>query len=112
MNRRREKHAFTLLEMLVATAMTAVLAGSLYATLHVAFRARRSASEAIEPVRKVELALELARADIQSAVVPRGVLAGSFLGENGTDASGRDCDSLLLHCTSAGPAQAQQAGDI
>ncbi|MDY7010190.1 MAG: type II secretion system protein GspJ [Planctomycetota bacterium] len=112
MNSRREKRAFTLLEMLVATAMTAVLAGSLYATLHVAFRARRSASESIEPVRKTQLALELLRADIQSAVVPKGVMAGSFLGENRTDDSGRDCDSLLLHCTGAGPSQPQQSGDI
>ena len=50
-DRRRHARAFTLLELLVATAMTAILAGSLYATLHVAFKARRSAMEVVEPAR-------------------------------------------------------------
>ena len=100
---RGNNRAFTLLEMLVATAMIAVLAGSFYATLRVAFRAQRSALRTIEPVRKAKLAVNLLRADIQSALVPNGVLAGSFLGEDATDASGRDGDVLLLHCTNPGP---------
>lgn len=111
-NRRGKTRAFTLLEMLVAMAMIAVLAGSLYATLHVAFRARRTALKAVEPVRKAELAMQLLRADIQSAVVPRGVLAGSFFGEDGTDGIGRECDSLLLYCTTPRARQAEGTGDV
>ena len=109
---RRKTHAFTLLEMLVAMAMIAVLAGSLYATLRIAFKARRTALEAVEPVSKAELAMELLRADVQSAVIPRGILAGSFLGEDGTDDTGRECDSLLLHCTTPTARQAERTADI
>lgn len=109
---RAKRRAFTLLEMVVATALTAVLAGSLYATLYIAFKARRSASSAVEEVRKVELAIELIRADIQSAVVPSGVLAGAFVGDEGTDTFGRVCDALLLHCTAPGPELAEGTGDV
>ena len=56
-SRNAKSAAFTLLEMLVATAMVAVLAGSLYASLSIAFKARRSALAVVEPVRKVEIAL-------------------------------------------------------
>jgi len=109
---RSPARAFTLLEVLVATAIMAVLAGSLYATLHVAFRARRSATSAVQEVRTVDLALARLRADIESAVVPAGILAGALVGEPGTDAVGRPSDSLLLHCTSPGGEPAEGAGDV
>ena len=107
-----QAHAFTLLELLVATAMTAVLAGSLYATLHVAFKARRSAVAAVEQARGAELAVELIRADIESAVVPSGILAGTFLGEDAADKAGRPSDALMLHCTAGGAQVTEGAGDI
>ena len=110
--RRRQRSAFTLLELLAATAMTAVLAGSLYATLHTAFRARRTAVAAVERVLKSELAVDLVRGDIESAVVPKGILAGAFLGEDGVGKTGRPSDALMLHCTADGAAQADGVGDI
>lgn len=113
MNSHRGKaRAFTLLEMLVATAMISVLAGSFYATLRVAFRAQRSALQTIEPVRRAKLTVDLLRSDIQSALIPKGVLAGSFLGEDATDVSGRDCDALLLHCTNSGQEETEATGDV
>lgn len=111
-NRRRQPRAFTLLELIVATGMTAVLAGSLYATLHVAFKARQSAFAAVEQVRKAELAAELLRADIQSAVVPSGILAGTFLGESAANASGLPSDALVLHCVADGTQEMRITGDI
>lgn len=104
--------AFTLLEMLVATALVAVLAGSLYASLSIAFNARRSALAAVEPVRKARLALELVGEDIRSAVVPKGVLAGPFLGDDGQDARGRQSDMLELCSTASSPEPAEGIGDI
>lgn len=109
---RRQLRAFTLLELLVATAMTAVLAGSLYATLHVAFKARRAAIAAVEQMRRAELAVELIWADVEAAVVPRGILAGGFLGEDETEAAGRPSDALMLHCTADGAAETEGTGDI
>jgi general secretion pathway protein J len=109
---RRHARAFTLLELLVATAMMAVLAGSLYATLHVAFRARRSAFAAVEDVRKADLAVELLRSDLESSVVPRGILAGAFVGEDSTDGAGRPSDVLMLHCTADAGQETEGFGDI
>jgi len=109
---RRHLRGFTLLELLVATAMTAVLAGSLYATLHIAFKARRTADAAVGQMWKAELAVERIRIDLESAVVPKGILAGGFLGEDGTDASGQPRDALILHCTATGATETEGAGDI
>jgi hypothetical protein len=98
--------------MIVATAIMAVLAGSLYATLHTAFGARRSATTAVEETRLADLALAFFRADLEAAVVPRGILAGGFLGEPSTDASGRPADALLLHATAPGGTTAEGVGDL
>lgn len=111
-SRHRQRRAFTLLELLVATGMTAILAGSLYATLHIAFRARRSALSAVEYVRKAEWALELIRGDIESTVVPRGILAGAFVGEDAADSTGRPSDVLMLHCTADASRATEGTGDI
>jgi len=92
--------------------MTAVLAGSLYATLHIAFRARRTAAEAVEQARKAELAVELIRADLESAVVPKDILAGPFYGEDAVDAVGRPSDTLTLHCTADGAQETEGTGDV
>lgn len=110
--RRRQPRAFTLLELLVATAMIAVLAASLYATLHVAFRARGTAWRVVDEMRKAELAVELVRADIDSALVPRGILAGKFLGEDAVNGTGRASDTLLLYRAAAGALKAEPTGDV
>ena len=110
--RRAGTCAFTLLEMLVATALIAILACSLYASLGIAFRARRSALAAIEPVRKADLAVDLLAEDLRCAVVPKGVLAGPFVGEDGQDTAGRDADSLVFYSTTDSPEPAVGVGDI
>jgi type II secretion system protein J len=110
--RNAKSAAFTLLEMLVATAMVAVLAGSLYASLSIAFKARRSALAVVEPVRKVEIALAFVGEDLRSAVVPKGTLAGPFVGEDAKDDRGHDSDTLEFYCTSNSPEQAEGIGDI
>lgn len=109
---RGHSRGFTLLELLVATAMMAVLAGSLYATLHTAFKARRTAYGAVADVRAAELAIELLRTDLTSAIGPRGILAGGFLGEDAIDRSGQPMDALMLHCTAGGAVDTSGAGDV
>jgi type II secretion system protein J len=110
--RHNKARAFTLLEMLVATALVAILAASLYASLSIAFKARRSALAAVEPVRKTELALALLGDDLRSAVVPKGVLAGPFVGEDGQDTRGHDADSLVFYAAAGYPEPAEGIGDI
>lgn len=103
---------FTLLEMLAATAMVAVLAGSLYASLHIAFKARASALSSVETVRKCNLCMELIGEDLRSAMVPNGVLAGEFVGSGGADVSGAGADLLSFYAATADVEPAVGTGDV
>jgi prepilin-type N-terminal cleavage/methylation domain-containing protein len=84
------RRGFTLLELLVATAMAAVLAASLAISMRVAFKARESAETAIEPSRTAEVSLDFLRNDLQSALVPKAVtntttFFGPFEGAQGAN---------------------------
>lgn len=105
---------FTLLEVLAATALMAVLAGSLYGTLHVAFKAREAAERSITPVRAVEAAIAMIKEDFESAAGPAGVLAGPFTGEKASELNDGTNDSVSFFAS--GPAADQEiaegVGDI
>ena len=107
-----KESAFTLLEMIVAMALMSVIAGSLYASLHIGFRARESAAAALEPVRMAELGIELLRKDMESALPPTGILAGEFVGHDAKDDVGRDADTLLFHSSANVPELSERACDI
>jgi hypothetical protein len=68
--------------MLAATAMVAMLAASLYATLNIAFRARDTATRTVDMTRKCNAAFSFLQADLQAAAGPAGsqTLVGAFLG--------------------------------
>lgn len=109
---RDHREGFTLLEMLTATAMTAVLAGSLYASLYVAFKAKESAMRSVESPRACQVAFEMLRRDIASAVVPRGLLAGPMVGTNALDLADGEGDTLSLHTVATDVETSFGEGDI
>lgn len=78
----RTNRAFTLLELLLAIAVTSVLAATVYASLMVATRTRDRASDTVGKDRSLRLALDLVRRDLQSVPPPTGTLAGAFIGED------------------------------
>ncbi len=90
------RQGFTLLEVLVATAMVSILSLSLYASLRTAFRARDSALNAVVPVRTAQVAVDLLKQDLESALPPTGVLAGPFIGQFGGEVAGTS--ALEFHC--------------
>lgn len=99
--RHAARAAFTLLELVIAMAMVAILAVSLYASLRIAFKAQASAEAAVEPSRTAELAMDFIRNDLQNAMPPHDpqtytsqyqYLAGTFEGQNTGGASGVDGD--------------------
>lgn len=90
----RNASGFTLLELLVALSMTAIVAGSLYSSLRIAFRARTTAEAAVEPVRTAGLTMGILRADIESALPAGGTLAGPFVGVDLTGEGGQPADAL------------------
>jgi general secretion pathway protein J len=78
----RKHRAFTLLELLLAIAITSVLAATVYASLMVATRTREKAADTVGKNRELRLALDLVRRDLQAAPPPTGTLAGGFVGED------------------------------
>lgn len=106
-----KRRGFTLLEMLAATAMVAMLAGSLYASLHIAFQARHSALAAVETVRRSSLSMELIQADLESAMVPSGILAGEFVGRSAQNA-GAAGDELSFYAAAMDIEPGPGVGDV
>lgn len=78
----RVPRAFTLLELLLAIAITTILAATVYASLMVATHTRDRAAEAVGKDRTLTLALNLIRRDLQSTPPPTGTMAGAFIGED------------------------------
>ncbi|HVT90925.1 MAG TPA: prepilin-type N-terminal cleavage/methylation domain-containing protein [Tepidisphaeraceae bacterium] len=68
--RPNQSRGFTLIELIVSMMMVALLAGSLYSTLNVAYRAKRSAERAIVPVRAAGIAADVIARDLDSVVRP------------------------------------------
>lgn len=110
--RGRESGGFSLLELLVAVSLMGLVAGALYASLHVAFKVRGSAEAATAPARTAAAALGLLAADVECALPPRGILAGAFLGQRGVQASGRPSDALSFHAPAGAADTAPGPGDI
>jgi len=104
--------AFTLLELILAMALMSVLAGSLYASLSIGFKAKRSAEAAVEPVRKAGLVMELLSHDIKATLPPTGILAGEFNGTDEKDSTRFDCDRLLFYSSAHEPGEKETACDI
>jgi len=81
---RRPVQGFTLLEMLVAIALMALVAGSLYGGLFIGFKAHRATTESLQPIRSASLTLDMLRQDFDAALRPNGVMSGAFSGSGGT----------------------------
>jgi general secretion pathway protein J len=126
---RRHSRGFTLIELIVAMGMVAILSVSLYASLRIAFHAKDSAEKTIEPPRTAELAMEFIRNDLENAMTPNAAivaaitagtattnpppaLAGSFVGTSGKDGRGRDADDLVFYSTAESPLHATGSADI
>ncbi len=113
-----KRSAFTLLELVVAMAMVAIMAASLYASMQIAFRVQKSSETNIEPIRTADLAFEFVRADLQNALPPgnfatsANLLTGSFVATDGTDDRGGDGDDLVFYNTANAPDRPDANGDV
>jgi prepilin-type N-terminal cleavage/methylation domain-containing protein len=83
------RHGFTLIEVILATAIVAILMGALYTVFHGTMRLRETTYAAVESGLPVDYAARLIRRDLAAALPPGGILAGSFLGVSDSQAAGR-----------------------
>ena len=95
----RRARGFTLLELLIAITIAALVAGSLYSGLRIGFRAQANAESSVEPIRTAELAMGLLRPDIESAVPATGTLQGAFIATDSTGQGGLPADTLDFYTT-------------
>lgn len=103
------RRGFTLLEMLLAVTLLAVVMAAGYAMLSTGLSARRSIDRADAAGRSLALAVELLARDLASTLPPDGLLAGSFIGLDEPDG-----DELTLHASLAptGTADDEPHGDV
>ncbi len=106
------RRGFTLLELLAAVALVALVGLSLFATLRIATKARESAESQLEPQRTADLAFEMIRQDMENAQPPSGIIAGAFTGGDFLDGRGRDADTVLFFTTSKGPMHESGDGEV
>jgi prepilin-type N-terminal cleavage/methylation domain-containing protein len=102
---------FTLLELILALSMVAILSLTLYAALTVTVRAKERAFATVAPVRTSLLAADIIRQDLESVLPCKQLLAGPFVGQSLSGA-----DVLDFYCLGsdvgwhAAPTQQQQQG--
>ena len=91
------RRGFTLLELLLAMSIAAMLMLTLYACMNVAIRAKRTAAAAVDPARSASIAAELVTQDLQGVLPPTGIMRGPFTGTR-LPAAGGNADSLEFYC--------------
>lgn len=90
----RRSRGFSLLELLLAMSMVAMLALAMYQAMRVTTVARRSAFAAVDSTRAGVIAADLVRQDFESIPPPAGILASEFVGLHLTGNSGGDADGV------------------
>ncbi len=91
------RSGFTLLELLISMLLVSIVALTLAGSLRIGFKARDSAEASVAPARGADVAAEILRVDLESALLPRGLFAGPFIGSDSIGAGGLDSDSVSFH---------------
>ena len=94
-HRLRQRSGFTLIELILALLICAMLATTMYTAMAITQRARRSATESVNRARAITIAAEILRQDFESVPPPTGDFAESFVGIKGAGALGTgDADQI------------------
>jgi type II secretion system protein J len=109
---RSDSWGFTLLEVLIAMTMMTIIAVSLYTSMSIGFRARESADRLVEKGRAAEIAIELMKNMLASSMVPNGILAGEFKGDDERGEDGYDADTLTFFTADYNSGDDERASDI
>ena len=102
---------FTLMEMLLALAVSAIVVAAIGGVFYSALRLRNSASAALDETAPLHQTLALLRRDLQGAVPPTGLMASNFT--FGAISGGMGQNGMLQFSTSTGVMKADAPwGDI
>lgn len=97
---RRHAYAFTLIELLLAVGIFAIVLVAINTVFYSALRLRAKTSEALDEALPLTQALSFVRRDLQGAVPPGSIMAPSF--KSGTASGTLLAGSILQFCTCTG----------
>jgi prepilin-type N-terminal cleavage/methylation domain-containing protein len=98
------RRGFTLLEIVVAMSVAAILLATLYTAMFVATRAKTVAVNAVEPARSASIAAEMMTQDLQGVLPPNGNFRGAFIGHRLPSGAG-NADTMEFFCIGHDQAQ-------
>jgi len=91
---RRARQGFTLLEMILAVTITAVISVAMFTSLEVAFKTRDQAEDRLAGRQAARATLDLLAADLLAVPEPTGRIAGPFVGIDQRMGAAREADTL------------------
>jgi type II secretion system protein J len=109
---------FTMIEMLVALAMVAIIAASLTSTLWTVYHTTRQAEAAVKPTDQASIALEYIADDLQSALTPNTTITtatpmvGNFEGTQEQDSRGHEADDVQFYGTAESAQHVDANGEV
>jgi len=121
------RRGFTMIELIVALGMVAIIAASLSSTLWSAYHATRQAEAAVAPSDRVDSAFAILAGDLQNALQtqlrPASYLVGiptsatndeqtAFLGTQNQDNRGHPADQVVFFTTAESPVHVYANGEI
>lgn len=114
-NNFRSTRGFTLIELVVALAMVAIIAGSLATSLWTAYHATQRTEAAVTPSRQASIMMDYLSTDLQNALQPgtaATTLIGNFAGTQAQDDRGHEADDVIFFATAESPQHVDANGEI
>jgi type II secretion system protein J len=105
------RRGFTMIELIIALAMVAIVAASLSSSLWLAYHTARQAEAAVSPSRQAAIAMELMCSDLQNALQPGTILIGNFEATQAQDTRGHEGDDVVFYSTADSPQHVDANGD-
>lgn len=110
--RRRHTTGFTLLELILAVTITAVISSVMFASLRIAFKARDQAEGRLAGRVAARTTLDLIAADLSAAPAPTGRIAGPFIGTNERMGAAREADTISFVTAAIALPADEDLGDL
>lgn len=95
-NPNRRRAGFTLLELILAVTVTAIVSAALFSSMSGVFKTRRKTEDHLAGREAARAIMELVRSDLQCVPPAGGRVRGVFLGENTRGMSNVDTDNMTF----------------
>lgn len=109
--RRDNRRGFTLLELLLATIVAAVLMGALYSVFHSVLASQTRVYAALEAAAPASQIANVLRTDFESMTAPNGILNSGLVGETDSESTTR-ADTITFTASNARVSDDAPWGDV